>query len=144
MNDKNDQGIDDQSSAGDQPSISTQENLTKRLRFETLLSDLASAFLLPSPEAVDSVIPVWLERLTKYFRCDRTSLAELSDDGERLAVTHSWSRSDFGTTPPASRVLARMPWTMAQLLAGESVIISSADGSGCFRAHEGRGGIGPK
>ncbi len=61
----------------------------KRLRFETLLTELSSRFVNVPANRVDSQIEWGLERIVELLGIDRCSLGEVSADGQELLVTHS-------------------------------------------------------
>ncbi|HVJ81275.1 MAG TPA: GAF domain-containing sensor histidine kinase, partial [Planctomycetia bacterium] len=95
-----------------------------RERFETLLAELfATFFNLPGDE-VDAQITAALARIVDFLGVDRGGYGELSADGERLVVTHSFNRP--GAPPMPSLVLdTDLPWYAALIRAGGILRLSN-------------------
>lgn len=92
--------------------------LGERLRFETMLSRLSAAFInLPATE-VDSHIEAGLQLLVEYLDIDRSSLAQFSDDGQELLVTHSYTRPPIAPHPRVN-LAPVLPWYTGKLRQGE-------------------------
>ncbi len=62
----------------------------KRLRFETLLTELSSRFVNVPPGEVDLQIDWGLRRIVELLGIDRCGFGEVSADGKHFAVTHSY------------------------------------------------------
>jgi len=86
--------------------------------FEQQLSELSARFVSLPAEKVDGEIDWALQLLVEALGIDRSSLAELSGDRQRIEVTHSHS-SD--STPPFVQgdLAAVLPWYAARLRRGE-------------------------
>jgi len=100
--------------------------LRERLRFEELLSRLTVAFVHPPSDRMSSAFEAWLRYLGEALGVDRIILRELSRDGQRLVLLHTW--------PAAwNEALAReLPknehrWTTDRLLTDTIVTVSSLD-----------------
>src|SRR5947209_4676730 len=73
----------------------THELLAERLRFETFLARLSATFVnLPAGE-VDGHIERGLRQVVEFLGVERSSLAQFSDDGNQLLVTHSYTAPGF-------------------------------------------------
>src|SRR4051794_3663867 len=65
--------------------------LQERLLFESLLARLSATFIHLPAEDVDGRIEQALQQLVSFLRLDRSTLAQFSEDGTKLVVTHSYS-----------------------------------------------------
>ena len=64
-------------------------DLAERLRFESLVIDLAAGFVNLEPERVDQAIEDRLRHIVEALHLDRSTLFQRS--AEDLVVTHSWA-----------------------------------------------------
>ena len=88
--------------------------------FEQQLAELSATFVALPADQVDQQIDWGLQLLLEATGMDRSSVAELSSDGERFEVTHSQVRG--GTPPLATGNLAELlPWYSEALRRGELV-----------------------
>jgi transcriptional regulator with GAF, ATPase, and Fis domain len=90
------------------------------LRFERLLSELSATFVnLPSGQ-VDQEIERWMGRIGTFLDMKVGTLAQLSEDQNRVRFTHTWVADGLETLPtrPAA---TRWPWTFAQIRQGNIV-----------------------
>ena len=65
--------------------------------FEQQLAELSATFVALPAEQVDQQIDWGLQLMLEAMGMDRSSVAELSSDGQRFEVTHTRVR---GATPP--------------------------------------------
>ena len=100
-----------------------QHELDERLRFETLLADLAAAFVAIPTHEIDHRIDEGLRRMIGELGLDRAGLGELVPETETFRVTHARGRDDL-PPPPAVFTADTWPWTFARLRAGLDVCIS--------------------
>jgi PAS domain S-box-containing protein len=101
----------------------TQRRLDERLRFERLLADLAAGFVEIPPGEIDERIWQGLDRTIYELGMDRAGLAELSDAGEELRVTHARSRPGVAPAPDVFTSEA-WPWVLGRLRRGDSVCVA--------------------
>src|SRR5262245_15272421 len=94
--------------------------LAERLRFESLVIDLAGGFINVDPSRVDPAIQDCLRRIVEALGLDRSTLYQRS--GDDLVVTHSWAAPGFDPFPT---VWGRdqLPWCYAGVMRGERVVI---------------------
>jgi signal transduction histidine kinase len=86
--------------------------------FEQQLAQLSATFVALPADQVDQQVDWGLQLLLEATGMDRSSVAELSPDGEQFEVTHSQVRS--GTPPLATGNLAELlPWYAETLRRGE-------------------------
>jgi hypothetical protein len=64
-------------------------DVAERLRFESLVVDLAAGFLNLEPERVDQAIEDRLCHIVEALGLDRSTLFQRS--GDDLVATHSWA-----------------------------------------------------
>ncbi|HEV3263468.1 MAG TPA: sigma 54-interacting transcriptional regulator, partial [Gemmataceae bacterium] len=102
------------------------EQLEERLRFETVLSDLSARFINLPADQVDQEIEAGLRRLVEYLRLDRSTLFQLCEGDETLAVTHCWAAPGF---EPLKQLITQeeVPWALQKVLRGETIIFSSVE-----------------
>jgi hypothetical protein len=74
-------------------------DLAERLRFESLVIDLAAGLVKFEPERVDQAIEDCLRHIVEALHLDRTTLFQRS--AEDLVVAHSWA----------------VPWAFGQVVA---------------------------
>jgi signal transduction histidine kinase len=94
--------------------------LDGRLRFETLLADLSAAFINLPPAEVDDKVEDSLRQIIEFLDLDRGGVAELSEDGSCLRVTHSYVVPGL---PPSPGVIVNeaWPWYGGKVLRGELI-----------------------
>jgi signal transduction histidine kinase len=86
--------------------------------FEQQLAEISATFVALPADQVDQQIDWGLRLLLDVTGMDRSSVAELSADGQRFEVIHSQARS--GTPPLATGNLAELlPWYTDSLRRGE-------------------------
>ena len=102
-----------------------QRTLAERLRFETLLSELSTAFLTVPAGSIDSRIEGTLQRVVETLDFDRAALAEREQGTINMRVTHAWTRAGFMPVPAPVVDEETVPWVARCLARGESVRISS-------------------
>jgi PAS domain S-box-containing protein len=99
-----------------------ERRLDERLRFETLLSDLAAGFIKIRSTEVARHIEDGLRRVVEELGVDRAAVGE-SVTGGQIRVTHSWTRPEVSSVP-ATLDPTRMPWSTGQIRAGRVVALS--------------------
>lgn len=92
--------------------------LGDRLRFGRLLAQLSATFIHLSADAVDGQIEQSLGQLVDFLGVERSSLAQFSEDGARLLVTHSWSAPGYETLARFD-LAAAWPWYTERVRRGE-------------------------
>jgi formate hydrogenlyase transcriptional activator len=100
----------------------TRQQLEDRVRFESLISDLSASFVNISPAEVDGEINKWLQRITDFFDADRCTLGLLSEDRTQLRGAFEY-RLEGVEPAPVSLSRDQLPWYMAQLAQGKSVVM---------------------
>jgi formate hydrogenlyase transcriptional activator len=100
--------------------------LEDRLQFEGLISDLSAGFVNIASEEVEGEIKKWLRRITEFFDADRCGLGLFSEDGAQLTRAFEYHLEGV---EPAPDYLSKdqLPWYMAQLIQGKSVVITRVE-----------------
>src|SRR5499426_1960273 len=101
------------------------EQLSQRLEFEALLTEVSSSLTHVPAERVDAAIEAGLSRLVRFLKVDRASVYEFSPDGT-ASPTHSFSSAtDHGRPEPA--MVDAFPYGMQALRRGEPVRVVRVD-----------------
>ena len=96
----------------------------ERLRFESLVIDLAAGFVNLEPERVDQAIEDCLRHIVEALHLDRSTLFQRS--AEDLVVTHSWAVA--GEDPfPKAWGRTELPWAFGQVMSGKGIVFSRLD-----------------
>jgi formate hydrogenlyase transcriptional activator len=98
----------------------------ERLDFEQLVGELSMRFIDLPPTDVDAAIEEAQRRIVEALDLDRTTLFQLSDDGDLLS-THSWWRPDVPALPAGMSAMESFPWMLEKLRAGQLVCLSNPD-----------------
>ena len=106
-----------------------EHSLAEQLRFEHLISEIASTLSQVKPGELDMVINDALRQVGRFFGVDRCSLNQFSADGTQFRVTHLWRADDSNPEDPVIRLeLNReFPWFVKKILARESIYLSRLD-----------------
>ena len=96
-----------------------EQRLHERLRFETLISDLAATFIKIRAEEVDRQIEQGLRRVVEELGVDRASVGEAVAGGQ-FRITHSWTRQDVASLPTFLET-SGLPWTTSRIRGGHVV-----------------------
>lgn len=103
-----------------------EDELKSLLRFERLLSELSATFVnLPSEQA-DQEIERWMGRIGTFLDMKVGTLAQLSEDQNRVRFTHTWA-ADGLENLPSRPAATKWPWTYKQLRQGNIVQFAHVD-----------------
>lgn len=104
------------------------KELEERLRFETLIADLSSEFVnLPSND-VDRKIEDAQRRVCECLGLDLSALWQPSaESASSLVLTHLYRTFGGPSTPDLMKAGEYFPWCQHQVLANETVSVSSMD-----------------
>ncbi len=101
------------------------EQLSQRLEFEALLTEVSSSLTHVPAEQVDAAIEAGLSRLVTFLEVDRASLYEFSPDGT-VSPTHLCA-SATDLVLPAPALMDAFPFGMQALRRGEPVRVAHVD-----------------
>ncbi|MCP3681050.1 MAG: PAS domain S-box protein, partial [bacterium] len=122
--DKTYSGTETTEIANENPQLN-QDDLFERLEFETLLSDLAVAFIQIPITEIDYEINDWLKRVSEFFVCDIIRLFEQFPIDNSMNMIYTYSKP--GVNPPAHSSSINYPWVAAQILEGNPCILHSLE-----------------
>src|SRR5438552_8016723 len=94
------------------------ERLDERLRFESLLSRLSATFINLPADQVDGQIERGLQQIVEFLGIERSSLAQFSEDGSELVMTHSYNVPGFAPFPRINLAVV-VPWYTEQIRQGK-------------------------
>jgi signal transduction histidine kinase len=97
--------------------------LAERLRFETLISNVMTTLITPSPGEVDTRVERVLALVGAHLDADRIVLGERNDHKHALDVTHTWIR-DGSSAVPVSVAWRAFPWVARRVREGHIVTVS--------------------
>lgn len=104
--------------------VSSDLVIKKRLEFETLLADISGKFVNLPADKIDMEIETVLQRIAENLDIDRCSVAQFSEDRNKLRVTHAYAVP--GVTPMPDLILnEEQPWYSHRLFKCEPVVMSS-------------------
>ena len=98
-----------------------------RLKFESVVADIAAQFVDLASDQVDGAIEEAQCRLVEALDLDRSALFEFTSEG-LPRLTHTWQRPELaGLQIERGTIVDLFPWIAAQVRTGEVVRISSLD-----------------
>ncbi len=102
-----------------------QQTMAERVRFETLIGDLAAQFVNLESDQVDGAIEDAQRRLCEALDLDRSALFEFNAE-DWPVLTHFWTRPGCPELPAERGTATPMfPWVASRVRRGETVCISS-------------------
>ena len=103
----------------------SEQALEEQLKFETVLAGLLTAFInLPLSE-LDVQIVEAQKRICETLGFDRSTLGQVTAEGDDLVITHSWAVEAFKVGRRLSK--REFPWVMQMLLAGRPLKFARID-----------------
>lgn len=103
-----------------------QEHLIRKLGFQELVARVSRGFMLVREE-IGSTMESALEQLGRFFASDRCYLVEMTPE-DTLRGRYEWTAS--GVAPTIERIngtpVAKFPWILERVHAGETVRITNA------------------
>jgi formate hydrogenlyase transcriptional activator len=96
-----------------------EDALAEELAFETVLAELSATFVNIDANNLDAEIKETQKKVCEVLGLDRSTLGQLTPEGDDIVVTHSWAAEGF---QPASRLSRQdLPWIVGTVLAGQRV-----------------------
>jgi len=106
--------------------MTAEEQNTKLLSFEKLLSTISTKLInLPGSE-IDGEIQRGLQAVVNFLDVDRGAVFQFSTDMSRMNRTHSWTEEGIVSSPDNYETVA-LPWTAERLQEKESVVFEKTD-----------------
>jgi formate hydrogenlyase transcriptional activator len=103
-----------------------QTEISERLRFEKLLSDLSTQFINLPLEKIDRTIELSLRQVVTFFGLDRGTLFQISADQKQMILVQTYRIEGIQSVPKVDAA-ALFPFTWPKLLGGEIISFSSPD-----------------
>ncbi len=108
-----------------------ERELAENLRFERLVAKLSATLIdLPS-DKLDATLHDAIRRIGEFMQVDRCGMAEISQDGERVRITHLWtvasSQRSEPRTPIAQEPAPDLAWFARRMARGEALVFASPD-----------------
>jgi hypothetical protein len=97
-----------------------QQSLAERLRFETLLSNLAARFAASVPAETEAAIQRGLQLVGEGLGVDWATLRTLDERSDEARLAQSWTRDGVPARPAVIRAI-QGPWLAARLRQGDVV-----------------------
>ena len=94
----------------------SREMLERRMRFETLISDLSVRFVNIAPDQVDREIERALEQVLEFFQVDRCGLLGISPDRKGVHVTHIACAEGIERVSGDVNLADLFPWSYEKLV----------------------------
>ncbi len=96
----------------------------KYLQFETLLSEVSSAFVNVPAREVDAQIERSLQRMVELLGLDRCGLGEVSRDRKKILVTHSYQLPGI---PPSANIMLDSEFPVYARMVHQGLVIRLPD-----------------
>jgi signal transduction histidine kinase len=103
-----------------------QAVLHERVRFEALVSEIATACTTAPVEQLDVRVPDCLRRVVTFLDLDSGTLWQRAGDGAAFSLTHLWQREGVAP-PPATLDIDAFPYFRNRTEAGEITCLRSQD-----------------
>jgi formate hydrogenlyase transcriptional activator len=103
----------------------SEQALAEQLKFETVLGELLTAFVNLSPSQLDAQIIEAQKRICETLGLDRSTLGQVTVEGDDLIITHSWAAEGFKVGRRLSK--REFPWVMQMLLDGRPLKFARID-----------------
>ncbi len=97
--------------------------LAAQQRFEHLISDISTGFLLTASKNTDKRLHACFEKITAFVDADQCVLTLFSPGFSDIAVDHGYTRPGI-SLKSGDLWKAPLPWFMSQLVNGEAVLVS--------------------
>ena len=91
-----------------------QQSLAERLRFETLLSDLAARFAASTPVETEGAMQRGLQLIGESLGVDWATVRTLDERGDEARLAQAWTRKGVPSRPAVIRA-TQTPWIIARL-----------------------------
>ena len=92
-------------------------------QLKELLFELSAKLISVPPAEIGREIENGLKLIGEFWAFDRITLAEFSDEGDEVRITHSYTASGI-PRPPLGKIDEGIPWIIAGLQRGEKILLS--------------------
>ncbi|HTS07497.1 MAG TPA: sigma 54-interacting transcriptional regulator, partial [Candidatus Eisenbacteria bacterium] len=103
----------------------SRQAVEEQLKFETMLAEISATFISLSADQLDAQIKEGQKRICEALGLDRSALAQISPENQKLIITHSWAADGFEALPILTQ--DDFPWMTRILLRGQRVSFARID-----------------
>jgi transcriptional regulator with GAF, ATPase, and Fis domain len=103
----------------------SKQTVEEQLKFETMLAEISATFISLPADQLDSQIREGQKRICETLGLDRSALAQISAEHNKLVITHSWAADGFEALPILTQ--DDFPWMTRILLSGQRVSFARID-----------------
>jgi len=103
----------------------SKQALAEQLKFEKMLAEISTKFIGLPADQLDAQIKEGQQRICETLGLDRSTLAQLSAEQNKLTITHSWAAQGFEPLPALTQ--NDFPWMTRTLLSGQRVCFARID-----------------
>lgn len=104
----------------------SERRLSERIAYDELVLELATSFLAPSDEDVESRLEAALRRISETLDYDRVTHLEFAAESESVGSIQTYSRAGM-SSGPMTDAERTFPWLLGHLKKGQSVLMPSLD-----------------
>jgi formate hydrogenlyase transcriptional activator len=98
-----------------------------QLRFEMLLTDIATRFLGTNPQDIDTEIDSALRKIRQFFDSNICGLFRISPEAGEVFLSHVQVTEDIPVMPGKINYAPTNPWRFSRLVRGEIILVNSLD-----------------
>jgi signal transduction histidine kinase len=99
----------------------------ERHPYSALVAQVAGALVRATTNEIDSEIDLWLKLIAIELGLDRSAIAQIDASTSVAHFTHGWAREPYCLTSQPLDASNLLPWTIQQVLARQTVVMSSPD-----------------
>ena len=103
----------------------SEQALEEQVKFETMLAGLLTTFINLPPSELDAQIIDSQKRICETLGLDRSTLGQVTVEGDDLVITHSWAAERFKVGRRLSK--GEFPWVMQMLFDGRPLKFARID-----------------
>ena len=104
----------------------SQQEFSRRLHFEELLSDISTIFINTPAEQIDGMIESAQQKICQHLGFDLSALWQWLDKSrQHMALTHLFSPPDGPKRPDRLDATEVFPWSCEKLLLGKPLVVNT-------------------
>ena len=104
-----------------------EEEISHNAEYQAMLAELSSSLIIAHPDDISAQVSHGLESVGTRYGLDAISVWWLSGDKSSAQSFHHWNR-DENSNRQRRMHCEELPWTTAQLLQGNTVVVDDLDG----------------
>ena len=103
----------------------SDEELSERLTFEKLISELSASLIDLPTDQFDSTLNAILRRVGVFMDVDRCGVAQFVEDKTEVRITHIWTAEGRRTLPTKAQMRVDLSWFARRMIQGEHLTFNS-------------------